>query len=352
MIEPGTVVAERYRLDEPIHGPHDGWRAFDTVLDRTVTVRSLWPDPEADAAVRMRWNLRACATVSHPDLRAILDYGNDPALGLFAVVEHVEATPLSQILARIGRLNPGRTLTILAGAAGAMSAMHTAGIVHRGIRPDAVLVRPDGTAMLEALDISVLYFERSVGGRLESTLYIAPEQAMGESVSTATDQYSLGAVGYQCLAGRAPFVHENPLHVAMMHIRDELPPLPADVPPPMRAVVERALAKRPADRWPSAAAFATALANAVLAGGRPRSPPRPDLETDQNLSEGAAFPGAGSPNRPYLDAVESPPTHIVLGAQGKVRGIPRGGASGGRRSGLWLPNSLRRRAAPSSASSL
>ena len=158
MIEPGTVVAERYRLDEPIHGPHGGWRAFDPVLDRTVTVRSLWPDPEAAAAVRMRWNLRACATVSHPDLRAILDHGNDPALGLFAVlehVEHVEAKPLSQILARIGRLTPGRALTILAGAAGAISAMHTAGIVHRGIRPDAVLVRPDGTAMLEALDISV-----------------------------------------------------------------------------------------------------------------------------------------------------------------------------------------------------
>jgi eukaryotic-like serine/threonine-protein kinase len=341
VIEPGTLVGECYRLDEPIDGPHGGWRAFDTLLDRTVRVRSLWPDPEADAAFRIRANLRACATVTHPDLVEILDYGNDPNLGLFAVVDHVEAEPLSQILARVGRLTPGRTLTILAGTARAMSALHTAGIVHRRIQPDAVLVRPAGTAVLEALDISVLYIERSFGAALGMTLYIAPELAMGESVTTATDQYALGAVGYQCLAGRPPFVHEHPLQVAMMHIRDELPPLPADVPPPVRAVVERALAKRPADRWPSAAAFALALAEAAGATG-PGSPP-------------AAPAAAGSAHTPVavFDWAESTgafPTPAGADSWGAPPGAARGGASGRRRGGLRLPNPFRRRPAPPTAS--
>jgi hypothetical protein len=131
--------------------------------------------------------------------------------------------------------------------------------VHRDVKPGNLLVRPDGTLVLTDFGIA-----RSAGAAqltaagsvLGTASYISPEQAMGEQATPLSDIYSLGVVAYQCLSGYRPFEGDNPLEIAMRHVREQAPGLPPDVPPQARAVVERAMAKRPADRWPNAAAFA------------------------------------------------------------------------------------------------
>ena len=106
---------------------------------------------------------------------------------------------------------------------------------------------------------------------LGTASYISPEQATGAVATPASDVYALGVVAYQCLAGRRPFEGDNPLEIAMRHVRDTPRPLPADIPPPVRAIVERAMAKDPAARWPSAAALA-GVARQAQARARPAGP--------------------------------------------------------------------------------
>ena len=259
MIEPGTLVAERYRLAERIAVERFGeaWRADDTVLNRTLTVWCRLQSLSIPQGFeeRFRPNVRAVATVSHPRLVHIIDFGSEPSVGLFVVTEHPEAQPLSQLLARVGRLPADQALTILADAADGLQAMHSAGFAHGYVMPATILVGSDGGALLAGIYLSALGREPVPSG---PTHYISPEEAKGEQISLLTDIYALGLVGYACLAGRPPFEHEHPLHVAVMHVREQPPPLPSDIPGPVRAVVARALAKDPADRWLSASALATA----------------------------------------------------------------------------------------------
>jgi serine/threonine-protein kinase len=107
------------------------------------------------------------------------------------------------------------------------------------------------------------------GSVLGTVTYLAPEQITGDPVSPATDVYALGVVAYECIAGVPPFTGRGPLEVAMSHTRDEPPPLPEHAPFPVRRIVLRALAKNPADRWPTAAAMASAAAKAAMVAPRP-----------------------------------------------------------------------------------
>jgi serine/threonine-protein kinase len=168
-----------------------------------------------------------------------------------------------------GPLPAGTALDLVAQVASALEAAHAEGVVHRDVKPANLLVRPDGTVVVTDFGIA-----RSVhaagsltmtGEVLGTAAYLAPEQAEGRPASPATDVYSLGVVAYQCLAGRRPFEGETPVATALAHLRDAPPPLPADVPPAARAVVERAMAKDPAGRYPSAAALATAARAAARA---------------------------------------------------------------------------------------
>ena len=160
MIEPGTLVATRYRLDERVaiesHG--EAWRAADIVLGREVTVWcQLRPFGIPEGFEQRLWpNVRAVATVTHPRLVHIIDYGSDPSAGPYVITENPDAQPLSQILASEGRLTPQRTSSILAGVAEGLQALHNAGFVHGHVRPATILVRPDGTGLLSGLFLSSL----------------------------------------------------------------------------------------------------------------------------------------------------------------------------------------------------
>jgi serine/threonine-protein kinase len=142
----------------------------------------------------------------------------------------------------------------------ALVEVHRNGIVHRGLRPSRLFLLADDTVVLT--DFGLI---RGISDMYSAQVatYLAPEQAMGNQPTPQTDLYQLGLIAYECLAGQPPFRADNPLEVAMMHVRDVPPPLPDSVPIAIRDIVARCLAKSPADRWPTAGALATAAATAA-----------------------------------------------------------------------------------------
>src|SRR5206468_408855 len=147
----------------------------------------------------------------------------------YLVMEYIEGEPLSRPLAKFGRLTPQRTMALIAQAADALHAAHERGIIHRDVKPGNLLVRPNGTLVLTDFGIarSAMTGQLTAAGSVLGTAaYISPEQAAGSQITPLADVYALGVVTYQCLTGRRPFEGENPLEIAMRHVRDAPPPLP------------------------------------------------------------------------------------------------------------------------------
>jgi serine/threonine protein kinase len=316
MISPGVTLGGRYRLDERIAGGGMGdvWRGTDEVLGRTVAVKILLPAllDEPGFAERFRGEARTMATINHPGVVDVYDYGSDQQLA-FLVMEYVEGDALSRTLSRVGRLTPARTMALVAQAADALQAAHANGIVHRDVKPGNLLVRPNGTLVLTDFGIarSALVGQLTVAGSVLGTAsYISPEQASGAVATAASDVYALGVVAYQCLSGHRPFDGATPIEIAMKHVRETPRPLPADIPPAVRAIVDRALAKDPAARWPTAAAMAvvarqaassltTAVQQPVVNGSpvRPQSG-SPALNRPQSGGPVSSRPASGQPSHP------------------------------------------------------
>jgi len=342
MISPGTTLGGRYRLDERIAsgGMGDVWRSVDEVLGRTVAVKILLPSllDEAGFTERFRVEARTMATVNHPGVVDIYDYGSDNAAGAYLVMEYVEGDALSRTLSRVGRLTPARTMALVAQAADALHAAHEKGIVHRDVKPGNLLVRPNGTLVLTDFGIARSAGAASLtqaGSVLGTASYISPEQAMGQPATLLSDIYALGVVAYQCLSGRRPFEGENPLEIAMRHVRENPPPLPPDIPQPVRAIVERAMAKDPAARWPTAAEFAAVSRRAAsaLAGTRP-GPATPGTPVSGPPRPGGAGPVTPTPTPlptspaaagvPVSPGLAPPPTATGPGAGTRVIPGPGG----------------------------
>ncbi|MEU7618919.1 serine/threonine-protein kinase [Micromonospora rifamycinica] len=269
MLSSEVVLSGRYRLDERVAtgGMGDVWRATDLVLGRQVAVKVLLPalvsDP--DFIARFRSEARIMAALRNPGIVQVFDCGEDRlADGTradYLVMEFVEGEPLSRRIESAGHLDVTETMSIVAQVAQALHAAHAGGIVHRDVKPSNLLVQEDGTVVLvdfgvaRSTNVTSITSTNAVPG---TALYMAPEQASGRPVSAATDIYALGAVAHCCLTGQPPFTGDNPLQVAVRHLDDEPPELPADIPGPVRALVARALAKDPADRFATGAEMAAA----------------------------------------------------------------------------------------------
>jgi serine/threonine protein kinase len=280
MLSSGQMLAQRYRLGRriAIGGMGEVWQAADTRLDRQVAVKVLKPELSGDAEFRYRFHTEArmTASLNHPGIAAVHDYGEAASdrdgayLVSYLVMELVAGEPLDAILMQQPRLSAGRTLDILGQAGDALQAAHVRGLVHRDIKPGNILITPDGKVKLTDFGIARAVDAAPVtrtGMVMGTAHYIAPEQAAGHDAGPAGDVYSLGVVGYECLAGQRPFSADNAVTVAMMHIHDEPPRLPPDVPPATRALIETALAKDPGQRYGTGGEFAAAVA-AVRAGHR------------------------------------------------------------------------------------
>ncbi|WP_230689698.1 protein kinase domain-containing protein [Catellatospora paridis] len=310
MVRAGTVLAERYRLEQRVGsgGMGEVWRAFDEVLGRTVAVKCLLdshPDDPSFVA-RFRTEARVMATISHPGVVEVHDFGDDPAAGVYLVMKYIDGESLAHTLARVGRLSAEATMRLVADAAEALHAAHEKGVTHRDIKPGNLLLRADGSTLVTDFGIA-----RSAGatgftttGSLVGTAgYLAPERAMGRPATPASDIYALGIVAYRCLAGHMPFTGDSVVEIAMRHVHDDPLPLPPDVPPGVRAVVARAMAKDPELRWPTGAALAEQARLAAVA------------DTSEPLSPTAATPSG--PTRPQ--AVVAVPTRDQ-----SVAGVRRG----------------------------
>jgi serine/threonine-protein kinase len=296
MLASGQLLADRYRLGRRIAvgGMGEVWQAADTRLDRAVAVKVLKPELCGDAEFlhRFRTEARTTASLNHPGIAAVHDYGETAAIPdgphdtAYLVMELVDGDPLAAILAREGRIGADRTLDILEQAGHALQAAHAGGYVHRDVKPGNILITSAGTVKLTDFGIAkaadAVPVTRS-GMVMGTAHYIAPEQALGHDAEPASDVYSLAVVGYECLMGHRPFLSENAVTVAMMHIRDMPPPLPPDVPPGPRAVIEATLVKDPRRRYGSGGEFAAAVA--AVRAGRP-------LPTPSGMALAAAHTGS------------------------------------------------------------
>jgi serine/threonine-protein kinase len=277
VLSSGHLLDNRYRLDERIAtgGMGDVWRGTDVVLGRVVAVKvlrtAMLTDPEF--AARFYGEARMMAAFRHPGVVEVYDYasaGDSPGGGdcAYLVMAYVEGEPLSTRLKEAGRLGVTETMSIVAQTADALHAAHEHGTVHRDVKPGNLIVKPNGTVILVDFGVARSNAVTSMTGLnaiVGTALYMAPEQVAKGRVTGATDIYALGAVAYHCIAGHPPFDGDNALQVALRHLEDTPEPLPPDVPEPVRALIARAMAKHPADRFASAAEFA----EEALAASRP-----------------------------------------------------------------------------------
>jgi len=257
------LLAGRYRLTDRIAagGMGEVWRGEDVLLNRAVAVKLLPTGRAGDEAflARFRAEARYAASLSHPGIARVYDYGESTEFGgAYLVMELVNGEPLSAILARAGRLSPDATLDITGQAARALDAAHQAGIVHRDIKPGNLLVSSGGITKITDFGIATAARAAQAAHLTETgmvmgtAMYVSPEQATGAPVDAASDIYSLGVVAYECLAGHAPFTASEPLAIAYAHKHAPVPPLPPDVPPPVCDLIYDMLAKTPAGRPASA----------------------------------------------------------------------------------------------------
>ena len=242
------LLAGRYRLTDSIAagGMGEVWRGEDVLLNRAVAVKLLPTGRAGDDAflARFRAEARYAASLSHPGIARVYDYGESAGFGgAYLIMELVRGEPLSAILARAGRLSPDATLDITAQAARALDAAHQAGIVHRDVKPGNLLIAAGGITKITDFGIATAVRAAQAAHLTETgmvmgtAMYVSPEQATGAPVAAASDIYSLGVVAYECLAGQVPFQASDPLAIAYAHKHAPVPPLPPQVPQPVSDLV-------------------------------------------------------------------------------------------------------------------
>src|ERR1700678_3584896 len=286
------------------------YRAQDTLLNRAVALKILYPELSEDPLFveRFRREAQAAANLSHPNIVPVFDWGEDDG-SYFIVMEYVEGRPLSAVLRDPQRLSPRQIATIGAGVAAALAFAHRHGVVHRDVKPGNVLITPDGDVKVTDFGIArAMNTEESLAqtGAVKGTAaYLSTEQAEGKGVDSRRDIYSLGVVLYEMGVGRPPFTGDSPVAVASKHFRDLLI-LPREanpaVPPALEAVTMKAMAKNPDARYGSAEELRADLLR--FADGRP-------VEAgDPGLTSVMAAVGA---------------TQAVPMATGRTMAVPQGG---------------------------
>ncbi len=297
------LIAGRYRLGESIGrgGMGEVWRAYDETLGRHVAVKLLLPqDSDPTATSRFRLEAQTAARIDHPNVVGVRDFGEYDNR-LFLVMELVEGDNLARLLTQSGAQPAERVARMAAQAAAGLAAAHRQGIVHRDIKPGNLLLDADGT--LKIGDFGIARFVDDPGAALTATgqivgtsLYLAPERALGKPAGPASDVYALGCVLYQLLTGRPPFQADSA--VAILHQHLDAAPVPprelgvAGLPPAFENYLLGLLAKEPEHR-PAAQRAADWFAEGAWLG---RSEPLPEVTAPSRPSPAPAA-GAPGPNR-------------------------------------------------------
>ena len=262
------VLAGRYRIETAVGegGMAKVFRGQDVVLGRTVAVKVLAPEFARDGRFveRFRREAQSAAALSHPNVVSVFDTGSDGPVH-YIVMEFLEGRTLREVLAADGRLHPDRAAEIAESMCRALATAHHHGLVHRDVKPGNVMLTPSGE--VKVMDFGIARV--TTGEALTQTAtvlgtasYFSPEQAKGEGVDPRSDVYSAGCVLYEMLTGRPPFTGDSPVSIAYKHVREDAP-LPSsinpDVSPALDAVVMKAMAKNPANRYQTAVEMAEDL---------------------------------------------------------------------------------------------
>jgi tRNA A-37 threonylcarbamoyl transferase component Bud32 len=268
----GTQLRGRYRLEERIGsgGMSTVYRAFDETLERWVAIKVLHQTMEDDPVQleRFRREARTVARLSHPHVVTVIDAGEDDGHP-FIVFEYVDGDTLKGLIKRTGPLPVVEAVAYAIEIGRGLMAAHAERLVHRDVKPQNVLIDPDGRAKVtdfgisRSLDADGL---TATGRVLGTTDYVAPEQALGEDVTEQSDVYSLGICLFEMLTGSVPFTAESQVGVAMKHVRDPLPDVQAlrpEISAALAAVVERATAKERRNRYADAADMVEDLEQAL-----------------------------------------------------------------------------------------
>ena len=270
----GQVLAGRYEIGAVLGrgGMAEVRAGWDLRLGRAVAVKTLLPGLAEQPTIRRRFEgeARAAARLAHPNAVAVFDVGEEEGVP-FLVMEQIVGPTLEEEMRR-GPLDTGRLRRLGEEVLGALGAAHSAGLVHRDVKPANVLMTPDGSAKVADFGIAkavvdetapALQVDHTTTGQMLGTVaYMAPERLAGRPATVQSDIYSVGVVLYEGLTGTRPFAAPTP--IAMVRAIDQASPAPLrdccpDLDPALVATVERAMARNPEDRFASAAAMSAAL---------------------------------------------------------------------------------------------
>ncbi|WP_437322075.1 protein kinase domain-containing protein [Sorangium sp. So ce385] len=315
---PGHVIAGRFELRAQLGAGGMGavWRALDRAVDEEVAVKVLLAGGSCEPVVveRFRRELKLARKISHPNVCRVFDLGEADGLR-FLTMELVEGKTLRAVLLERA-IAPRRALSLLQQVASGLAAVHEQGIIHRDLKPENVLVRRDGQALVADFGLARGALAQASTDSIVGTLaYMSPEQLRGEPLGPASDIFSLGILAFELLTGRSPFGSGAPATLMSAILRDapqrlEGLALPAGAVRALDALLARAMAKRPEERFPTAGSFVAAL-GAVIA----------DLDAEPRLAAaGAPLAAAGAP----LDAAGAP-----LDAAGTTLSLGREAAPAG-----------------------
>ena len=250
----GITLGGRFQLTTriAIGGMGEVWKAKDLILGRIVAIKVLKEEYTGDPGFlqRFRAEARHTALLNHVGIANVFDYGEEEG-SAYLVMELVPGQPLSSIIEHEQVLSPDRTLSMMAQTARALAVAHAQGLVHRDIKPGNLLITPDGRVKVTDFGIARLADQvplTQTGQVMGTAQYLAPEQATGQTATGASDIYSLGVIGYECLTGHRPFSGESQIAIALAQVNDAPPPLPDTLPRPVRALLMSMLAKDPKNR--------------------------------------------------------------------------------------------------------
>ena len=338
------LLGGRYELDGVVGrgGMAEVYRARDIRLDRIVAIKTLRTDLARDQIfqARFRREAQSAASLNHPSIVAVYDTGEDMTSGVpvpYIVMEYVDGRTVRDLLQEGHRLLPERSLEIIDGVLRALDYSHQAGIVHRDIKPGNVMVTRNGD--IKVMDFGIARAMSDAQATMTQTAqvigtaqYLSPEQARGERVDSRSDLYSTGCLLYELLTGRPPFTGDSPVAIAYQHVRENpVPPsrVDPDVPPWADAIVLKAMAKAPGDRYQTAADMRADLQRAASGMPVAAAPPtRFDMYPQtQRMGTGAMMGGATSQIPPVED-------YDYAGRDYDYAGQGRGGGGTSRR---WIP---------------
>ena len=270
----GTIVVERFRLTEKLGAGGMGavYRGEHIALKKRVAVKFLHREMTSNPEIVERFKREAeiASTLDHPNVAAVIDFGPLPDGTFYLVMEFVEGRSLRQLLETDGKLAPGRALRILRQVGAALARAHREQIVHRDLKPENIIVadREGERDLVKVIDFGIARRQSAgpqltqLGAVFGTPEYMAPEQAMGQSVDAGADQYALGVIAFELLTGRRPFHADDGIDLLRMHVGAPIPratEFAPELPPAVDSVLERMLAKRAADRFENVSAAIAAL---------------------------------------------------------------------------------------------